>query len=399
MDYGSRAKDIVFNDNTKRWGFAHMAEALNGICNGNQNVLMRGNSLDIQQNKDRKGDSSSFSSGNRSIFASTVLPFIPETNEFLKESNSTSSMMEIEKDIPLGWKAFDNKQSLKTSLPKKVAEAILVNTSIAINSRMEEEVTWNQSVNPDAESNTGQRGYVQFDSDLILKKNDGNSVYPCVQQSGYVQPDKDFLLKKSGENSLIPNVKESGYVRFGSDVLLKRSERNLGNSTTEQSRYVQQFDKDKIYIGSERNSVRVFRQRKENNEEVENSWDFDLVSDKLPSLISETHLFSLGLLPSQVCLMSSKSGPWKVTMSKIAPFQNGSITSSPSTRIDGIHKHNYMPLSKKKQNSETEKRRKIPRNRIMKQLLCGAFAGVVSRTAVAPLELIKVRKNHDQDDI
>jgi hypothetical protein len=171
----------------------------------------------------------------------------------------------------------------------------------------------------------------------------------------------------------------------------------LGNSGIVQSRYAQEYDKDNLPISSGKFSAKAIRQRKPINEEVENAWNFDLVSDHLPGLISESHLFSLGPLPSQRRLTGGKSGSWKLTMSKIplVPIHNGLNTVPPIIRVENIEKGNNVQLLKNKRNSLTAKKRKVHQNRIMKQLLCGAFAGVVSRTVVAPLELIKVKNNRD----
>lgn len=131
------------------------------------------------------------------------------------------------------------------------------------------------------------------------------------------------------------------------------------------------------------------RQGINQNDLPEQTWKYAYTSEPIPVLLTGKPFFcrqSYRPLPQTKGLFHAS----KITLRKL-PF-GSSEKHMPATiktlKIDGLPKATRRPAQRHKE-SEAKWKKKVQGVRIIKQLVCGGFAGVVSRTAVAPLDLIK----------
>lgn len=121
---------------------------------------------------------------------------------------------------------------------------------------------------------------------------------------------------------------------------------------------------------------------------TEQLWEYALTSEPMPNLLSGKP--SSGPRSTRELHVGDSIRSSKFTLRKI-PVRS-SEKHTPATmktlKIVGLQKANEKLVQKRKE-AETKRKQNLQTFRVLKQLLCGGFAGVVSRTLVAPLDLIK----------
>lgn len=121
---------------------------------------------------------------------------------------------------------------------------------------------------------------------------------------------------------------------------------------------------------------------------TEQLWEYALTSDPMPNVLSGKPSFSPH--SSHELRIGDSIRPTKFTLKKIPvrSCEKHTPATMKTCKIGGLEKANEKLVQNRKE-AETNRKKNVQTVRVLKQLLCGGFAGVVSRTLVAPLDLIK----------
>lgn len=323
--------------NSRSGPFARLAEAISGIYTAKPNVFERDRSIDSSNNRLNEAERDKLRTGDTSgrIFA----------------TRKNSSVNSVAREISEEYRGQE--QSTKSL------------SGIRGPSQLEKHTQ--------AGNNVDRRLKDRKVSDLEM----GKGEYPFADAYSAAQSEGEERASENSSFSLMAVAERSLQIKLMKSVLSQ----GINTPTVEEMK---------------RQTVQEWKQS-------ENTWEYVFSREPIPDLVSRSSLvqydssnsyFETALqscLPTGIGATASTAsfGPIKVVMRKLPlPLKTAQKEMVKNKRTDEPEIDKASKLRKLKY-SESTKKGQIKRARIVKQLLCGGIAGVISRTAVAPIDLIK----------